>query len=229
MPSSSRSSRRSIRSARSCGVTPRATPIRAAARRPYATASPWSRSRKPAAASMACPSECPRFSAIRAPASRSSARTTSTFAHAARSTTSASAPDSTAAGSPGGDRRALGLQRREQPLVAQGGHLHGLGEGGAALPLVERREDGDVDDDRGRLVERADEVLALGQVDAGLAADRRVELRDERRRDLDEGHAAEVGRGEEPGRVAERPAADGDERLAAARPAGVPARARRPR
>ena len=63
-------------------------------------------------------------------------------------------------------------------------------------------------------MERADEVLALGQVDAGLAADRGVDLGDEGRRHLDEGHAAEVGRGEEAGRVAERAAADGDERLA---------------
>ena len=77
------------------------------------------------------------------------------------------------------------------------------------------RKRGDVDDDRGRLVERADEVLALGQVDAGLAADRRVDLGDERRRDLDERDAAQVRRGEEAGRVAERAAADRDERLAA--------------
>ena len=55
------------------------------------------------------------------------------------------------------------------------------------------------------------EVLALGQVDAGLAADRRIDLGDERRRDLDEPDAAQVGRGQEPGRVAERAAADGDE------------------
>ena len=60
-----------------------------------------------------------------------------------------------------------------------------------------------------------DEVLALGQVDAGLAADRRVDLGDERRRDVDDRHAAQVRRGEEPGRVAERAAADRDERLAA--------------
>ena len=63
-------------------------------------------------------------------------------------------------------------------------------------------------------MERADEVLALGQVDAGLAADRGIDLRDERRRDLDERDAAEVGRGEEPRRVAERPATDRDDRLA---------------
>ena len=69
-----------------------------------------------------------------------------------------------------------------------------------------------------RLVERPDEVLALGQVDPGLAADRRVDLGDERRRHLDEPDAAQVDRGEEPGRVAERAATDRDEDLAAIDP-----------
>ena len=64
-----------------------------------------------------------------------------------------------------------------------------------------------------RLVERPDQVLALGQVHAGLAADRRVDLGDERRRHLDEPDAAQVDRGEEPGRVAERAATDRDEHL----------------
>ena len=83
--------------------------------------------------------------------------------------------------------------------------------------------------DRRRLVERPDEVLALGQVDAGLAADRRVDLGDERRRDLDERDAAQVRRGEEPGRVAERAAADRDERLAALDPERGQLARRRPR
>ena len=80
-----------------------------------------------------------------------------------------------------------------------------------------------------RLVERPDEVLALGQVDAGLAADRRVDLGDERRRDVDQRHAAEPGGREEPGRVAKRPAADRRRSAPAARPAGGPARAPQPR
>ena len=76
-----------------------------------------------------------------------------------------------------------------------------------------------------RLVERAEQVLALGQVDAGLAADGRVHLGDERRRDLDPRHAAQVRGREEarPGRRARRrrsrPAAR------AARPAAGRARA----
>ena len=77
------------------------------------------------------------------------------------------------------------------------------------------RSERDVDDDRGRRMERADEVLALGQVDPGLAADRRVDLGDERRRHLDERDAAQPARGEEAGGVAERAAPDRHERLAA--------------
>ena len=46
----------------------------------------------------------------------------------------------------------------------------------------------------------------------------RVDLGDERRRDLDPGHAAEIGRREEPRRVAERAAADRDQRLPALDP-----------
>ena len=112
------------------------------------------------------------------------------------------------------DCRALRFQGLEQALVAERGHLHGLGQGRTALPDIQRRQDRHVGEDRGRLMERTDEILALRQVDAGLAADRRVELRDERRRDLDERDAAEVGRGKESRRIAERPAAEDHQRLA---------------
>ncbi len=64
-------------------------------------------------------------------------------------------------------------------------------------------------------MERADEVLALGKVDTGLATDRRIDLGDEGRRDLEERDAAEPARGEEAGGVTERPAPDRHERLAA--------------
>ncbi len=58
----------------------------------------------------------------------------------------------------------------------------------------------------------ADEVLARGVVDADFSTDRAVDLREERRRDLDDGHAAEVrGRGE-PGDVADDSSAHGHDR-----------------
>ena len=64
-------------------------------------------------------------------------------------------------------------------------------------------------------MEGADEVLALRQVEADLAADGRVDLGEQRRRQLDERDAAQPGRGQEPSRIAERAAAAGDDRIAA--------------
>ena len=59
------------------------------------------------------------------------------------------------------------------------------------------------------------QVLALGQVDAGLAADRGVDLGDERRRDVDRSaRRAGTSAARNPAGVAERAAADRHERLA---------------
>ncbi len=49
-------------------------------------------------------------------------------------------------------------------------------------------------------------------IDADLAADRAVDLREQRRRDLHHRHAAQVGRRREAGDVADDAAADGDDR-----------------
>ena len=57
--------------------------------------------------------------------------------------------------------------------------------------------------------------FAAGQVDGHLAADRGVGLRQPRRRDVDERHATAVQRGGQPADVAQRAAADHDERIAA--------------
>ena len=129
----------------------------------------------------------------------------------------------------GSDRLAMALEQLEQPLVAERRHLHRLTEGGPPLPLGQGGEDADIDDDRGRLVERAHEVLALGQVDRGLAADRRVDLGDERRRDVHDRDPTQVRRREEAGGIAERPATDGDHRLVAFHPEPAPARLPRSR
>ena len=61
-------------------------------------------------------------------------------------------------------------------------------------------------------MERADQVLAQRVVDADLAADRAVDLRQQRRRHLDDRDAAQIGRRREAGDVADDAAADGDER-----------------
>ena len=116
------------------------------------------------------------------------------------------------------DRVPVGFERHEQRLVAERRHLHDLAHRGPALSLGEGTEGGDVDDDGRGLVEGAEQVLALGKVDAGLAADGRVDLGDERGRDLDPGHAPQVRGGEEARRIAERAAADRDERVASLDP-----------
>jgi hypothetical protein len=62
------------------------------------------------------------------------------------------------------------------------------------------------------LQECADEVLPGGQIHAGLPADAAIDHRQQCRGDLDEWHAAQIGRGDEPGEVADDPAAEGDDR-----------------
>ena len=67
----------------------------------------------------------------------------------------------------------------------------------------------------GRRVERADEVLALGRVDAGLAADGGVDHAEQRRRHVHDADPAQPGRGDEAGEVGRRAAADADDRVGA--------------
>jgi hypothetical protein len=56
-----------------------------------------------------------------------------------------------------------------------------------------------------RLPERADEVLALGQVHARLATDRLRRPSEQRRRDVHDRHTAVPHRGGEPGDVGDHP------------------------
>ena len=66
-----------------------------------------------------------------------------------------------------------------------------------------------------RLMEGADEVLALRRVDRGLAADRAVDLRQQRRRHLHEIDAAQQRRRGKAGDIADDAAAERDEHGAA--------------
>jgi hypothetical protein len=116
--------------------------------------------------------------------------------------------DGRVAAEEGGGGPLVGQRGGELP-VAHEGVLGHLAESGPVLPVGEARQGVDVADDRHRLVEGADEVLALGQVDAGLAADRRVDLGQERRRHLEAGDPAVVGGGREPGGVTDHAAAEG--------------------
>ena len=69
-----------------------------------------------------------------------------------------------------------------------------------------------------RLVEGADQVLAMARVDAGLAADRGIDLRQQGGRHLDEVDAAQQRRGGKAGEIADHAAAQRDQRRLAVGP-----------
>ena len=60
--------------------------------------------------------------------------------------------------------------------------------------IGQRLERVDMREDRDRIGERAGDVFPGLHIDAGLAADRRIDHRDERGRDVHVGHAAHVRR-----------------------------------
>ena len=98
-------------------------------------------------------------------------------------------------------QRAAGDQRR----------LDHLDEPGGELGRRQRRQQRGIAEHRRRQVVGADVVLGRRQVDAGLAAVGRIDLGDQRRRHLDDGDAALVGGGAEPGQVPDHAAAEGDD------------------
>ena len=76
----------------------------------------------------------------------------------------------------------------------------------------------DIDARNQRRVERADEILAFRQVYGYFAPDAAVDLRYESRRNLHVGHTAQIGGGDEPGQVADNPAAKRQDHFLAFRP-----------
>jgi len=68
-----------------------------------------------------------------------------------------------------------------------------------------------VGEDSLRMVEAADEIFSCGEIDSGFSADGGVDLRQERRRDLDVADAPHVNGSEEAGDVAEDSATEGEE------------------
>ena len=80
--------------------------------------------------------------------------------------------------------RPVGLEPGEESLVSEQAIFGDLGITGAELARGERVEQRGVGDHQDRLVEGADEILAMARVDGGLAADRGIDLRQERGRHL---------------------------------------------
>jgi len=107
------------------------------------------------------------------------------------------------------------LQPGEEGGVAEQAVFGDLGIAGAELALGQRIEQGGIGDHHDRLVEGADQILALARIDAGLAADRGVDLRQQGGRHLHEVESApHAGRGKA-GKVADHAAAEGDDEIAA--------------
>ena len=154
---------------------------------------------------MAWANVCPRLSSALTPDSRSSATTSAALRSHARTTAAASASSSRL--EQGGR---VGFEPVEEVGVVDEPVLHDLGEAGPHLAGVEGGERRGVADHAPRLVEGADEVLAAGKVDAGLAAHRGVHLGEQRGRHLHEVDAALVAGGREPGDVADHSAAERD-------------------
>ena len=110
------------------------------------------------------------------------------------------------------------FQRREQLRVADDAVLDHLGQPAAKLGGRQRAQRLRVDDHQLRLLERADQILALRQIDARLAAHAGVHHRQQAGGNLHEGHAAQIaGRGEA-GHVAHHAAAQRDHRAAPVQP-----------
>src|SRR5476649_2583337 len=88
--------------------------------------------------------------------------------------------------------RDVRLDPLEEFAVGNGARLDHFGDTRGEFTRRQRLERSYVSDDRLRLIKRADHVLAERMIDAGLPTYRRIDLREQRGRHLDKGHAAPV-------------------------------------
>ena len=89
--------------------------------------------------------------------------------------------------------------------------LDDFGEAGAQLALGQGLQGIEVGEHEPGLVERADHVFPERMVDRGLAADRRIDLSEERRWNLDVLHPALIGGGGKARQVPDHSAPEGEE------------------
>ena len=85
----------------------------------------------------------------------------------------------------------------EQRRIGDHAVLDHFVQAGAEFAARQGFEHDRIGDDQARRVKRADQVLAERVIDAGLAADRAVDLRQQRRRHVHDRHAAQIRRGRE--------------------------------
>jgi hypothetical protein len=112
----------------------------------------------------------------------------------------------------------IGLAPAEEGLVVDEAVLGDLRVAGPDLAHRQGVEERGVGDHQARLMEGAHEVLAVGGVDPGLAADRGIDLGEQGGRDLHEAHAAADHRGREAGEVPDHAAPERDHEVAALDP-----------
>jgi hypothetical protein len=123
-----------------------------------------------------------------------------------------------ALGAAGENPAPVPLAPAEERLVVDEPVFRDLGIAGAHLAERQGVEERRVGEHQARLMEGADEVLAVGGVDARLAADRRIDLGEQRRRHLHEAHPAPDDRRREAREVAHDPPAQRHHEIAALDP-----------
>ena len=96
----------------------------------------------------------------------------------------------------------VGFEPFEKGRVAEERVFDDLCETCAQFPHRQCGEGIEIGEHRGRLMESADQILTARMIHAGLAADRRIHLRQQGRRNLDEIDAALIARGGKPRDVA---------------------------
>ncbi len=85
---------------------------------------------------------------------------------------------------PGKQRIAVILHQFENIWLTNHTVLHGFEQAGPVLAFGKRGQHIRIDQHTCRLMKRAQKILAIGEIDSGLATDRGIDLRHQRRRDL---------------------------------------------
>ncbi len=115
----------------------------------------------------------------------------------------------------GKDVGMVGFEPGEEGLIAEHAIFGDFGVAGAELARRQRVQHRRIGDHQHRLMKRAEQVLALRRVDAGLAADRGIHLRQQRGRHLHEIDAAAQDRRCKAGEIADHAAAERDHQIVA--------------
>ena len=112
------------------------------------------------------------------------------------------------------------LQPGKEPGVSNGAVFHDFGQAGIEFPVRKRCQGGRIDHNSGRLVESADEILALFVVDGGFSAHRCIHLGQQCRRCLQETDSPHVTGSSEAGDVPDHAAPEGNDVCVPASPHG---------